>query len=290
MFTGITSFMAGNAKFTAAVATGTTIAIIPIAGTIFEFTNRQKEYLFREFVMPIDETNNNNQKKNITFNDFSLIKYSYKDLIKGTKDYNNGNYVLYFGSELCPYCNIMMYGIKNNKLTDEEINNKFDKYKQGSWFHAYKFIKQSKEMEQYNLKFLFFSDSYVSEDKTKIDSFPWALHDPENPNSFKRQDKNAIDFRKIRTAAQKNFKSEKVSSIPTVIVYKEGAPKIFGEDKFDLLEPYLKMDSADINSAEESSKSQYDSSIKNWLTQYIYYYFEGNVLMTGTQAPAAKAK
>lgn len=69
----------------------------------------KSEYILRE--VPTAE---NGQHLKVmdgkTFKDSNIVKHSYKSILAGDTGYNNGNYVIYYGSQACPHCTKFMYG------------------------------------------------------------------------------------------------------------------------------------------------------------------------------------
>lgn len=135
--------------------------------------NRFEEYLFREFnpipaeyafsgtSLPKKVSSGSEEytKDQSKFSNFKTVEVSNAELIKGTKSYNNGNYVIYFGSEACPNCNNFLYSENSSPKTwigtDQE-----NLYSNGTFYETYSLSKHNNTANPSalrNVKFVFFS-------------------------------------------------------------------------------------------------------------------------------------
>ncbi|GCE63372.1 hypothetical protein MHSWG343_03680 [Candidatus Mycoplasma haematohominis] len=200
------------------------------------------------------------------FHDAALVTHSYKKLIHGDKSYNEGNYLIYYGSEACPHCTGFLFG--DQTIARGNLWLKRDKMSNGAWMSAFEFTKNDAELKSLKIKFLMFEDEPEATKDSTSDEFwtlPWARWEADDftkgriAGTYIRNDKSARDFRKVFQAAIERF-GENVSGTPTILIYKNGVPKIFYKDKL----PGLK------------DKEQ-DESLSNEieLKRYIKYYFTG---------------
>lgn len=236
------------------------------SGGYFAITNRSKtsDYLFREVGEAGQDNNYLEQMDNKKYEDLKVVNREYWKLINGDSTYNNGNYVIYLGSESCSHCMGFLYGNPNldkgNKFTEK------DKMSNGTWMKTYSYTKNDSDLKDKNIKFLMYEDIPDKNLSSKDDVFwnlPWATWRQNNPEmgrwtgQYIRNDKSAINFRKIFESAQERF-GKKVSGTPTVIIYKNGRAKVFNQDTLPNL---------------EQEKQGEDMSDELQLQKFIKYYY-----------------
>lgn len=198
------------------------------------------------------------------FEEIKKVEYSYKELINGTKRYNGGNYVIYYGSEACPHCTGFLFG--NEELSRGNLYLKRDKMSDGAFMKAYKYTQTNKALKEKKIKFLMFEDvPEVTEYTTNDDLWvlPWSTWESTDlskgrvKGEYKRNDKSALDFRKVFKAARERF-GDNAGGTPTAIIYKDGVGKIFYKDKLPGL-----------NLREQGEALSDDIELMN----YIHYYY-----------------
>lgn len=201
-----------------------------------------------------------------TFKEAPLVSHSYVKLIQGDESYNKGNYLIYYGSEACPHCTGFLFGDQTIARGNLWLHR--DKMSNGAWMSAFEFTRLDKDLKDLNIEFLMFEDEPESTGEQTNDDYwtlPWSRW-PDNDlekgrikGTYIRNDESAKDFRKVFQSAVETF-GEKVSGTPTILIYKNGKPKVFYKDKL----PGLK------------GKEQ-DESLSNEieLKKYIKYYFTG---------------
>ncbi|OAL10116.1 hypothetical protein A6V39_04345 [Candidatus Mycoplasma haematobovis] len=198
------------------------------------------------------------------FEEIEKVNYSYKELINGTTRYNNGDYVIYYGSEACPHCTGFLFG--NEELSRGNLYLKRDKMSDGAFMKAYKYTRTNEALKSKNIKFLMYEDvpevtKYTTNDDLWV--LPWSTWDTTDLNKgrikgeYKRNDKSAIEFRKVFKAARERF-GDNAGGTPTAIIYKRGVGKIFYRDKLPGL-----------NLRQQGEALSDDIELMN----YIHYYY-----------------
>ncbi|CCE67008.1 hypothetical protein [Candidatus Mycoplasma haematominutum] len=210
---------------------------------IREFNPEPRKYSSESGAVQVSTDSSNNYTSDTSeFTQFPEVRVSNSQLIKGTTNYNNGNYVLYFGSEACPNCNNFLYSENESPKTWIGANKNF--YHNGILFETYSLAKARTKGNLKDLKFIFFSDEIPSMDYRNNDDLariPWSKWDRTLvsqgyiKDDYIRYDKSAVEFRKLQSLLMYYF-GEKASGIPTVIIYKNGIPFVYGSDKITELE------------------------------------------------------
>ncbi|RAO95347.1 hypothetical protein DNK47_00665 [Mycoplasma wenyonii] len=268
-----------------------------IAGNNFE------EYLFREFnpvpakydfsgaspVKVSDEGNGQYNKDQSKFSNFQEVKVSNAQLIKGTKSYNNGNYVIYFGSEACPNCNNFLYSENTSPKTWVGTDQQ-NLYSNGTFFETYSLAKHNNDANPTKLKdikFVFFSDEVPSMENRNNDdlyTIPWNKWDSTLTSRGKvegdyiRYDSSAVKFRKIQSLLFYYF-GEKASGIPTIIIYRDGIPFVYGKDKLETIEKEKQKTGEQISSLQEAEAESSGRAVilRYDLIKHLRYIFDGEV-------------
>ncbi|AEG73028.1 hypothetical protein MHF_0759 [Mycoplasma haemofelis Ohio2] len=203
------------------------------------------------------------------FHEAELVRHSYKDLLRGTKAYNNGNYVIYYGSEACPHCTGFLFG--HQDLARGNLWLARDKMSDGAFMKAYGYTRKNDFLKKFNIKFLMYEDvpeyhgSNVNDD---LWTLPWSRWDTTDlkkgrvKGEYKRNDKSAREFRKVMDAAIEVFGGDKAGGTPTAIIYKNGKGKVFNHDQLEGL---------------HTRKQEEDLSDDIELKNYIHYYYSHNL-------------
>lgn len=217
------------------------------------------------------------------FDELPTVKHSDAELIKGTKKYNNGNYVLYFGSDACPHCTDFLYS--GRESPGNWIGNHKNIYKSGVFYETYSLAKTKDKLK--NIKFIFFSDKIPNLDNRNNDdlaTFPWTkwhetlLSQGKVQGDYVRYDKSALKARKILSLLHYYF-GEKQQGIPTIIIYKDGNPFILNVDKIEELEKDQKK--VDEKAKAQDSDTPYQSIVARYnLFKHLEYIFNKNVIWT----------
>lgn len=228
--------------------------------------NPQDYYLLREVS---GENGENGEKKSTIldgkkFSEFNKVNHDYRKIINGDTSYNNGNYIIYYGSEACPHCTHFIFG--DPHIASGNIWLDRDKMSDGAWMKAYEFASNDEDLKNKNIKFLMFEDvPEIPEDAINDDlwTLPWSKWDTTDlekgkvQGEYKRHDQSAKDFRKVMDAAVNKF-GDKVSGTPTVILYKNGKGAVFNKDTLEGL-----------------NDQKQDESLSNELAlkRYIKYFY-----------------
>ncbi|ADX98307.1 DUF6856 family protein [Mycoplasma suis] len=266
------------------------ISIPPIlVGDSFE------EFLFREFnpapekyaMQGVENSDSDSNGVSYTtetrkFSSFPEVKVSNSELIRGTKKYNNGNYVLYFGADSCPNCTNFLYNSIESPKTWLGANKNV--YRDGIFYETYSLSKTKSKLR--DLKFIFFSDEIPSMDHRNNDDLagiPWhkwsttLLSQGRIKDDYIRYDKSAVNFRKIHSLLIYYF-GNKVTGIPVVIIYKEGIPFVLHQDKIEELEKDKERTSKNVGSLTESTADNRDIILRYDLFKHLNYIFESKII------------
>ncbi|AFN65014.1 hypothetical protein WEN_01075 [Mycoplasma wenyonii str. Massachusetts] len=288
-----------------------------IAVPVLVTGDRYEEYLFRKFnpepakYAVVDQQalqqassgnsrtcNDENNSSNGTytcdqskFEKFPEVKEaSNSELIRGTKKYNHGNYVLYFGSEACPNCNNMLYSENESPKTwlGADLKNI---YKNGIFFETYSLAKHENKNNPDGLKkieFIFFSDEVPEmgiRNNDELYTIPWNKWPNTLTNQGRikgdnmRNDKSAVSFRKLHSLLTYYFGS-KISGIPTIIIYKDGTPFVYGSDKIEEIEEEKKKSGEQIKTLQhaEAENSSAAAVFRYDLFKHLKYIYEGKYM------------
>ncbi|AFO52375.1 hypothetical protein MHLP_03975 [Candidatus Mycoplasma haematolamae str. Purdue] len=225
---------------------------------------------------------------------FKSVKgFTNSELIRGTKRYNSGNYVLYFGSEACPNCNNFLYS--DTESPKVWIGSNQNPYKNGILYETYNLAKNKqntsssgKTTKLSDVKFIFFSDEIPDmgyRNNDDLARIPWTTWDKtivsqgKIKDDYVRYDKSALQFRKIQSLLLYYF-GEKATGIPTVIIYREGVPFVYGKDKIDALEAEKKNAGEATSSLQEAvaTTAEKDIILRFDLFKHLNYIYNSEII------------
>lgn len=171
----------------------------------------------------------NDVQNNTKYSELKTANVSYGKLVRGTNDYNKGNYVLFLGSQRCQHCATFLF---NNTEYANGAESGIG-WQNGSWGQG--IIFADKYFAQFKPKFLMFEDRPPSSlDRTSdtLWTFPWSKFSDSDLSKghiggdYVRHDDSAVQFRQIFEFTKALYPN--VSGIPTVIAFKNGLPHILG--------------------------------------------------------------
>lgn len=92
---------------------------------------------------------------------------------------------------------------------------------------------------------------------------------------YVRYDSSAVNFRKIQSLLFYYF-GEKASGIPTIIIYREGVPFVYGKDKLEAIEKDKKRTGEQISSLQEAEAESSGRAVilRYDLFKYLRYIFD----------------
>lgn len=223
-----------------------------------------------------------------SFTNFPTVTISNSQLIKGTKSYNDGNYVIYFGSEACPNCNNFLYSDRESPKIWIGTNQK-DLYSNGIFFETYSLARHKKEENTLNkVKFIFFSDEVPSMDNRNNDdlyTIPWntwsntLTSQGRIEGDYVRNDESAVNFRKLHSLFLYYF-GQKVKGIPTIVIYRNGVPFVYDSDKLEHIEEEKKKTGEQITALKDATHetSRRAAILRYDLFKHLKYIYGGELL------------
>lgn len=198
------------------------IGLLPIVTLAAKSNDPFNTNLFRE--ISLENVNNN-----VEYTDLNHVNIPYGELIRGTTKYNDGNYVLYLGTEACSHCAQFLYGNPDFDQGTPPLGNAANNasWKRGIWGQGISFAASN--IKNPVVKFMMFEDkpvpSYESTSDRKF-TLPWAKESSDNLTSgivngqYIRNDQSALEFREIFAFAKSQ--NNKIVGTPTVLAYKKG--------------------------------------------------------------------
>ncbi|MDQ0513710.1 hypothetical protein J2Z62_000148 [Mycoplasmoides fastidiosum] len=197
------------------------IALIPLITLAARDNDPYNTNLFREIT-------SEHVRNNTEYQDLPKVNVSYGELIRGTRSYNNGNYVLYFGTEACSHCAEFLFSNANFSQGTPPLGNASNNasWSRGIWGQG---ITYADNISNPSVKFIMFEDQPpASQDaySDRLFTLPWSTNQNNSLNSgivagqYVRNDQSALDFRALFSFAKANY--SQVIGTPSVMAFRNG--------------------------------------------------------------------